>query len=78
MKKFASDAHIKNALITKIDGVRADFENGWGILRASNTTPNLVMRFEANSEEILQSIKDIFVKEILKIDPTLEMPNETR
>lgn len=78
MKKFASDAHIKNALITKIDGVRADFENGWGILRASNTTPNLVMRFEANSEEILQSIKDIFIKEILKIDPTLEIPNETR
>lgn len=78
MKKFSCSATIKDAEITKIDGVRADFENGWGLIRASNTTPCLVMRFEAKSEEMLKSIQDIFIKEIFKIDSSLEIPNETK
>ena len=78
MEKFSCSAIIKDAEITKIDGVRADFENGWGLIRASNTTPCLVMRFEAKSEEMLKSIQDIFIKEIFKIDSSLEIPNETK
>ena len=78
MKKFASEANFKDAKISKIDGVRADFANGWGILRASNTTPCLVMRFEAKSEEMLKNIKDAFINEIFKIDPALEIPDEAK
>ena len=78
MEKFSCSAIIKGAEITKIDGVRADFESGWGLIRASNTTPCLVMRFEAKSEEMLKSIQDIFIKEIFKIDSSLEIPNETK
>jgi len=78
MEKFSCSAIIKDAEITKIDGVRADFESGWGLIRASNTTPCLVMRFEAKSEEMLKSIQDIFIKEIFKIDSSLEIPNETK
>ena len=78
MKKFASEANFIDAKISKIDGVRADFANGWGILRASNTTPCLVMRFEAKSEEILKNIKDTFINEIFKIDPGLEIPDEAK
>jgi phosphomannomutase/phosphoglucomutase len=40
-----------------IDGVRISFEDGWGLIRASNTQPVLVMRFEAGSEEGLQSYR---------------------
>ena len=52
-----------------IDGVRIEFNNGWGLLRASNTTPNLVLRFEAESEEDLQLIKNSFKEILKKIDP---------
>ncbi|MDB2461350.1 phosphomannomutase/phosphoglucomutase [Gammaproteobacteria bacterium] len=75
MKKFANNAKFSKAEITKIDGVRADFSSGWGILRASNTTPCLVMRFEADTIEEMFSIKERFIKEIMKIDPTLEIPS---
>jgi phosphomannomutase / phosphoglucomutase len=39
--------------IIEVDGVRVLFEHGWGLLRASNTQPVLVMRFEAGNEELL-------------------------
>lgn len=42
-----------------IDGVRITFENGWGLVRASNTQPVLVLRFEANSQKALEEIKKI-------------------
>ncbi len=41
-----------------IDGVRWIFDNGWGLLRASNTQPVLVLRFEADSESHLKEIQD--------------------
>jgi phosphomannomutase/phosphoglucomutase len=40
--------------IVEVDGVRVPFENGWGLVRASNTQPVLVMRFEATSEDLLR------------------------
>jgi phosphomannomutase/phosphoglucomutase len=43
--------------IISVDGFRAVFENGWGLIRASNTQPVLVMRFEANSPSSLNSIQ---------------------
>ena len=43
--------------ITTIDGLRADFSDGWGLVRASNTTPSLVLRFEATNQEELEKIK---------------------
>jgi phosphomannomutase len=75
MKKFSKKANFPGAKIVKIDGLRADYENGWGLIRASNTTSCLVMRFEAETEEQLIVIKKNFIKEILKIDSTLEIPD---
>jgi len=46
--------------VLTIDGVRASFDEGWGLLRASNTQPVLVLRFEARSAETLQKIEDAF------------------
>jgi len=67
-------ARFSDARVTTIDGVRADFADGWGLVRASNTTPILVLRFEADTEEALQRIKDIFRQQMLAINPELRMP----
>jgi len=67
-------ARFADARITTIDGVRADFADGWGLVRASNTTPILVLRFEADTEASLQRIKDSFRQQMLAINPKLTMP----
>lgn len=46
--------------ISTIDGLRVDFPDGWGLVRASNTTPVLVLRFEADDEAALERIKALF------------------
>ena len=75
-KKFQIiEDFIKNASIDGekdfTDGLRASFKNGWALLRASNTTPKLVLRFEADSEESLKIIQDNFLTELKKF-----LPNE--
>ena len=50
----------KDAKITTIDGLRVDYANGWGLIRASNTQPVIVMRFEAESQSILNNIQSDF------------------
>ncbi len=45
--------------VVDVDGVRVIFDDGWGLIRASNTQPVIVMRFEANSENRLQEIKSL-------------------
>jgi phosphomannomutase / phosphoglucomutase len=44
--------------VIDVDGVRVQFDDGWGLVRASNTQPALVLRFEAQSPERLQAIRD--------------------
>lgn len=46
--------------VTEIDGVRVNFDNGWGLVRASNTQPALVLRFEAQDEASLSKIRGLF------------------
>ena len=58
MEKFAEVVDLPNATITTIDGIRADYEKGWGLVRASNTTPSLVIRFEADDEGMIEEIKN--------------------
>ena len=43
-----------------IDGVRVNFDYGWALVRASNTGPNLTLRFEATTEEELNKLKEEF------------------
>ena len=62
---------FKEAKIIDIDGVRIEFQYGWGLLRPSNTSPVLVLRFEANSENNLEEIKEKFRKILYSIDPSL-------
>ncbi|MEM8844365.1 MAG: phosphomannomutase/phosphoglucomutase [Pseudomonadota bacterium] len=74
IEKFVAESNFSNAKLSTIDGVRADFEDGWGLVRASNTTPSLVIRFEAEDEDKLNRIKQIFKEQILTIDPTISLP----
>jgi len=67
-------ARFADARLTTIDGVRADFSDGWGLVRASNTTPILVLRFEGDTEMSLQRIKDTFRQQMLAINPDLRLP----
>ena len=62
------------AELTTIDGVRVDYPHGWGLVRASNTTPVLVLRFEAETETELQRIKDVFHAQLKRVAPDLQLP----
>ena len=62
------------AELTTIDGVRVDYPHGWGLVRASNTTPVLVLRFEAETEAELQRIKDVFHAQLKRVAPDLQLP----
>lgn len=60
--------------LVMIDGLRADFAEGWGLVRPSNTTPCLVLRFEAINEPILEKIKSIFRNWLLSVKADLILP----
>ena len=74
IEALEKDAQWGDAKLTSIDGVRVDYPQGWGLVRASNTTPVLVLRFEAETEAELQRIKDVFHGELKKVAPDLELP----
>ncbi|GGE36283.1 hypothetical protein GCM10007421_07630 [Halopseudomonas oceani] len=58
--------------VTSIDGIRVDFANSWGLIRASNTTPVLVLRFEADSDAELTRVQDLFRQQLQAIAPDLQ------
>ncbi|MEM1080263.1 MAG: phosphomannomutase/phosphoglucomutase [Pseudomonadota bacterium] len=74
MQAFVDQAQFDEAEINTIDGLRADFEDGWGLVRASNTTPVLVIRFEGQDKPALQRIQGLFREQILAINPDLRLP----
>ena len=67
--RFVASTQFEGARLTTIDGLRADWEDGWGLVRASNTTPILVLRFEADNKEALARIKDDFRTHLQKVAP---------
>jgi phosphomannomutase / phosphoglucomutase len=74
IEKFRETAHFGDATLITIDGVRADWPDGWGLVRPSNTTPILVLRFDADNEDALKRIKDTFREQLLAVDPNLKLP----
>ena len=63
-----------DARLTTIDGLRVDYEDGWGLVRASNTTPTLVLRFEAENESALKRIENVFRSLLLQLQPGMNLP----
>jgi phosphomannomutase/phosphoglucomutase len=75
MEKLIASANFQTALqVMTIDGLRVNFADGWGLVRPSNTTPCLVLRFEADSETVLARIQALFRDFILAAEPSLELP----
>jgi phosphomannomutase / phosphoglucomutase len=76
--KFIDDmfanASFTSGKVTSIDGMRMDFSDGWGLVRASNTTPSLVIRFEADNQEAMAKIQEQFRQLMLKVKPDIKLP----
>ena len=62
--------------VIDIDGVRIKFDNGWALIRASNTQPVIVFRFEANNVDHLDEIISIIRKAISKYEPVITLSQE--
>ena len=73
--RFREEAKFEGARLSTIDGLRVDFADGWGLVRASNTTPVLVMRFDADSADALPRITPAFREQLPAIKPDLTLPS---
>jgi phosphomannomutase/phosphoglucomutase len=74
VESFIAKAKFEGARIATIDGLRADWPDGWGLVRASNTTPCLVLRFDAKDNEALARVQAAFREQLLAVDPALALP----
>ncbi|MEA9565501.1 phosphomannomutase/phosphoglucomutase [Xanthomonas sp. WHRI 8932A] len=63
------ESPFESARLSTIDGLRADFVDGWGLVRASNTTPILVLRFEADTDAALERIRALFRSQLQALLP---------
>ena len=70
--EFKKSASFENASVSMLDGLRVEYKDGWGLLRASNTTPKLVLRFEGTSQKSLDGIIRKFDEEFQKVHPNLD------
>ena len=70
--RFMANSDIDGDKIL-IDGLRVNFDDGWGLLRASNTTPKLVLRFEGDTEESMNRIQNEFISELSRICPEIDI-----
>jgi len=74
MEDFKNQAKFNNGTANTIDGLRVDFADGWGLIRPSNTTPYLILRFEASDEAGLKRIQALFREQLLALDNQLKLP----
>jgi phosphomannomutase/phosphoglucomutase len=71
--KIVNNTDFSTGKVNTMDGIRVDFAEGWGLVRASNTGPALTARFEADSEESLEAIQAEFRAQIGLVDPDLQL-----
>ena len=75
IKRLQSEATFQGTTaIVTIDGLRAEFADGFGLARASNTTPVVVLRFEGDTPEALERIKQAFREQLLALAPDAKLP----
>lgn len=72
--ELAANAQFPDAEVVTIDGLRVHFENGWGLVRASNTTPCLVLRFEGETVQDVRVIQERFRALIHAVDAAIVCP----
>ncbi|ODC02366.1 phosphoglucomutase [Terasakiispira papahanaumokuakeensis] len=73
VERLAREGDFGEGQKTTIDGIRVDYEDGWGLCRASNTTPVLVLRFEGKTQQALNAIQKRFKHALQRIDSHLDV-----
>jgi phosphomannomutase/phosphoglucomutase len=74
MDRFLAAAKYEGGKVITIDGIRVDWQDGWGLVRCSNTTPSLVLRFDADNDSALNRIQEAFRAQMLAVDASLKLP----
>lgn len=74
MQRLSVESNFNEQERITIDGLRLEFEHGWGLIRPSNTSPYLIIRFEADNADYLEEIKALFRRELLALDAQLQLP----
>jgi phosphomannomutase/phosphoglucomutase len=74
VEELVERARFPGARLSTIDGLRVDFDDGFGLIRPSNTTPVVVLRFEADNADALARIQQQFRELIDSIRPGLSLP----
>ncbi len=73
IKRLIEVGNFQNGTTTTVDGLRIDFGKGWGLVRASNTASELTLRFEGETEEVIEQLKILFKRELSKVAPKLDL-----
>ena len=71
IEELSKSADFGPGTVTRIDGLRVDYADGFGLVRASNTSPALTLRFEADDATALDRIRSTFGAQLSAIDPAL-------
>lgn len=74
IEKLIATADFRDGILNLLDGLRVEFQDGWGLIRPSNTSPYLILRFEANSLAALNKIQSLFREQLLALDASLQLP----
>ena len=74
VSRLKQQADFVDATVIDIDGLRVEFPDGWGLVRASNTSANLVLRFEGETEEALMRIRNLITEQLKAVDSSLVFP----
>lgn len=74
MDALLADHDFGDARVSDIDGLRVEYSDSWGLVRASNTTPALTFRFEADDKSAMRRVQDVFRSQVLKADPSIALP----
>lgn len=74
MAAFKALMPFQDGRVFALDGIRVDFDDGWGLIRPSNTSPVITLRFEGDNLDALERIKARFRRKLLSIQPNLVLP----
>ena len=74
IEEFRKIAAFPGAVLLEIDGLRVEYPQAWGMIRASNTGPKLSLRFEGETTEALEEIQALFRQPLNQLLPDTELP----
>lgn len=74
IEKLSVYANFNDGIINTLDGLRIEFKDGWGLIRPSNTSPYLILRFEGDTLAALARIQTLFREQLLAMEPSLQLP----